>query len=236
MFIVYAHRGASEYAPENTMLSFNLGVFMGANGIETDVRRTKDGVLVLFHDPDLKRVTGVEGNVCDYTYAELREMNVKNEKTDTIDKIPTLDEFLAAFAWRDLTLAIEIKDPDIESEVMELINKYGAKDKCIITAFEYEFIRNVKAIDPTFRVGHLVKDVTDEVLADLKAIGAEQVCPLVSRITPERTAEWHEMGFEVRAWGVTNIERMKIPYDCGTEGTTVNFPDLLIKYMSQKQY
>ena len=58
MFVNYAHRGASEYAPENTMSSFYLGVEMKADGIETDVRRTNDGVLVLFHDTTLQRVMG----------------------------------------------------------------------------------------------------------------------------------------------------------------------------------
>lgn len=59
--INYAHRGASEYAPENTLSSFYLGLLQGANGIETDVQRTKDGVLVLFHDPTIDRVTNGNG-------------------------------------------------------------------------------------------------------------------------------------------------------------------------------
>ena len=236
MFIVYAHRGASEYAPENTLMSFNLGVYMGANGIETDVRRTKDGVLVLFHDPDLMRVTGVEGNIADYTYEELLQFNVKNDRNGTFDKIPTLEDLLKYFGWRDLTFAIEIKDPDIEAEVIAMLDKYNMKDKTIITAFEYEFIQNVKKIDPTYRVGHLVRDINDEIIADLKAIGAEQICPLVTKITPENAAECHAQGFEVRAWGVTDVARMKRAYDCKIEGTTVNFPDLLIQYIAQKQY
>jgi hypothetical protein len=60
MFINYAHRGASEYAPENTLSSFFMGAAMGANGIETDIQLTKDGIPVLFHDDSLKRVTGVD--------------------------------------------------------------------------------------------------------------------------------------------------------------------------------
>ena len=75
-FINYAHRGASSYAPENTMSAFYLGLRRGANGIETDVQRTKDGVLVLFHDDTLKRVTGQEGSIQDYTYEELQGFDV----------------------------------------------------------------------------------------------------------------------------------------------------------------
>lgn len=64
----YAHRGASEYAPENTLSSFYLGLLQGANGIETDVQRTKDGVLVLFHDDTLDRVTDGRGIISDYNF------------------------------------------------------------------------------------------------------------------------------------------------------------------------
>ncbi|MBS1484153.1 MAG: glycerophosphodiester phosphodiesterase, partial [Clostridium sp.] len=63
MFINYAHRGASAYAPENTLSAFYLGLEMGANGIETDIRRTKDGQLVLFHDATLEQAAGLQGGV-----------------------------------------------------------------------------------------------------------------------------------------------------------------------------
>lgn len=78
-FVIYAHRGASHYCPENTMMAFYMGMQMGANGIETDVRRTRDGLLVLFHDETLTRVTGAEGSIADYTYDELQKLLVKKE-------------------------------------------------------------------------------------------------------------------------------------------------------------
>ena len=70
--INYAHRGASEYAPENTLSAFYLGLMQGANGIETDVRRTKDGELVLFHDSKLARVTDGDGPLAEHSLAELK--------------------------------------------------------------------------------------------------------------------------------------------------------------------
>ena len=85
-FVNYAHRGASTFCPENTMLSFYTGIYMGANGIETDVQVTKDGVLVLFHDDTLNRILGIDGSIKDYTYEELRTYNVKNGLL--FDKIP----------------------------------------------------------------------------------------------------------------------------------------------------
>ena len=99
-FINYAHRGASHYAPENTMMSFYLGMQMGANGIETDVHCSKDGVIVLFHDDDLSRVTGKVGAVSDFTWDELQELNV--HKGNLFDKIPSFEDFLQHFSYHRL--------------------------------------------------------------------------------------------------------------------------------------
>ena len=94
-FINYAHRGASEYAPENTFLSFYTGMMMGANGIETDVQQTRDGVLVLFHDDTILRLTGAEGSIQDYTLAELQQFTF--EKDGLKDKIVVFEDFLRLF-------------------------------------------------------------------------------------------------------------------------------------------
>ena len=123
--INYAHRGASEYYPENTLMSFYAGVDMGANGIETDVQRTKDGVLVLFHDDTIDRVTDGKGNVCDYTLEQLKQFTVmKNGKKD---KIITLEEFLVRFGWMDLTFAIELKAKGVAKDTVDLIKKYNVQ-------------------------------------------------------------------------------------------------------------
>ena len=233
MFITYAHRGASEYAPENTLSSFYLGLSMGANGIETDVQRTKDGILVLFHDDTLDRVTGVSGKISDYTYAELTKFRVRNEKTNTEDIIPTMEDFLKYFGFRDLTFAIELKVADTEKDVITLLDKYGMREKTIITSFHFEYIETVKKLRPDYRIGWLAVDFDDEKLTKMKALGGEELCPKAQHLTPELVKEWHEMGYNVRAWGVTNIDIMKHACLCGADGMTVNFPDLLVKYKNK---
>ncbi len=234
MFVVYAHRGASEYAPENTMSSFQLGVHMGANGIETDVRRTKDGVLVLFHDKNFERVIGCEGCIADYTYEELMQFRVKNPKTDTEDIIVKFEDFLRYFSFRDLHFAIELKE-DLAGETLALLDQYNMKEKAIITSFKFDYIKRVKELRPDWRVGYLVKEVTEEILADLASIGGEQLCPQAKYVTAENVAAWHAMGYNVRAWGVTDFELMKNACDYGVDGMTVNFPDQLIRYRISKQ-
>ena len=229
-FITYAHRGASEYYPENTMTSFERGLEIGANGIETDVQVTKDGVLVLFHDKTLERVTGAIGSVCDYTYAQLCELSVKHG--DMSDKIPTLEEFLARFADMELTFAIEIKSDGIEHRVADMLLRDNIYKKCIVTSFDINHIKNVKAYAPNVRVGYLTSDTSDAVISELVSFGADEICPRGRELTAETVDKCHRVGFSVRAWGIANEEIMKQVYDAGADGMTVNFPDKLIDYIA----
>ena len=232
MFVNYAHRGASEYTPENTLLAFYTGMYMGANGIETDIQMTKDGVLVLFHDDTIMRLTGAEGSIRDYTLEQLRQFTFENN--GLTDKIVVFEDFLQQFGWRDITFAIEIKQAGIESQVVDMIRKYNIQSKTIVTSFMLGSVRATKAYAPEQKVGLLTKEVTEELLAELKTIGAEQLCPYAMDVTEETVARWHAQGFEVRAWGVKDEILMRQVYDAGAEGMTVNFPDKLTSYMAQK--
>lgn len=230
-FINYAHRGASEYAPENTLLSFYTGIFMGANGIETDVQKTKDGILVLFHDDTLERVTGQSGKIADYTYSELLKFDVK--KNEFTDKIVKLEDFLKKFAFRDITLAIELKFTGYEKEVAELIEKYNIAEKCVITSFEFECLEKMHAVAPSLKTGYLTRKEDEETFNKMKNASVDEYCPEAQMLTKEKVEKWHNMGFNVRAWGVYNEDLMKLAYDSGVDGMTVNFPDKLCAYINK---
>lgn len=232
-FIVYAHRGASEYTPENTFLAFNTAIYMGANGIETDVQKTKDNVLVLFHDDTLERVTGEKGSISDYTFEQLQNFFVR--KDNFVDKIVKLEDFLKYFSFRNITFAIELKQKELEKDVIELIRKYHIENKTVVTSFNFENIKKVKELAPDLRVGYLCKNVTDDVLERLKEIEADEICPHSSEVNKENVFKWHQAGFNVRAWGVSDENSMKNVYDCHADGVTVNFPDKLVKYIESKR-
>ncbi len=232
-FVNYAHRGASEYCPENTMLSFYTGLYMGANGIETDVRRTKDGTLVLFHDDTLTRVTGEEGAAEDFTFDELLQFNVT--KDGLSDKIVRFEDFLKAFSFRNLTFAIELKGKGVEKDTADLLRKYNMAGKTVVTSFSREMLENFKAYAPEFRLGHLTKAVTEEHAQKLLGLDIEEYCPLAEALTPQFTEYLHKLGFRVRAWGVTNEELMEKVLSCGADGMTVNFPDKLTKALARNE-
>lgn len=225
MFINYAHRGASAYAPENTMLSFYLGVYMQANGIETDVQMTKDGVLVLFHDDTLLRVTGQPGRVQDYSFDQLYRFTVSTGGLG--DKIVSLEDFLEKFSFRDLRFAIELKQPYIEKQVIDLLNRFEMREKTVITSFDFVNLVRVRSYDPGYEIGYLTCDASENVLSKLASLRAEEICPEAKLLTPELVQSLHERGLRVRAWGVKDEERMHHAYKCGCDGMTVNFPDKL---------
>lgn len=232
--INYAHRGASDYAPENTLSAFYLGLLQGANGIETDVQITKDGVLVLFHDNTLDRVTDFSGTVQNYTYDELRKAKVAGSSvTGFYDRIIKFETFLEHFAPYPIQFAIELKSGDVESPVIDLIRKFGIADRTTVTSFHFEYIQKVKEIDPSIRIGWLVHGDGCDCMNQLLAIGGEEMAPQASAMTPESVHILRNAGLGVRAWGVSKVDLMKKMCHLEVDGMTVNFPDRLSVYLDK---
>ena len=232
--INYAHRGASDYAPENTLSAFYLGLLQGANGIETDVQITKDGVLVLFHDDTLDRVTDFSGAVQDYTYDELTKAKVIGSSvTGFYDRIIKLETFLEHFVPHPIQFAIELKSGDVESPVIDLIQKYNIADRTTVTSFHFEYIQKVKQVDPTIRIGWLVHGDGCDCMDRLMSIGGEEMAPQASAMTQESVRTLRDAGLGVRAWGVSKVDLMKKMCRLEVDGMTVNFPDRLSVYLDK---
>ncbi len=232
-FINYAHRGASAYAPENTALAFHYGIMQGANGIETDVQMTKDGIPVLFHDNTIERMTNEDGAIGDYTYKQLQSFKVT--KYGMFDRIMKLEDFFYEFGWRDLTFAIELKGAGTEESVAKLIRKYKLESKCVITSFKREYLAKIHELAPELELGFLTSKCDDSLMEELRAEGIGEFCPHAASLTPEMVDNWHKNGFRVRAWGVGNSELMRNAVEAGADGMTVNFPDRLKAYLEERE-
>ncbi|MEM2727493.1 MAG: glycerophosphodiester phosphodiesterase family protein, partial [Candidatus Bathyarchaeia archaeon] len=123
------HRGAKGYEPENTILSFKRALELGVNAIEFDVRRTKDGEIVVIHDAEVDRTTNGKGLVGELTLSEIKSLS-----TEKGEKIPTLEEALD-FLDRKSKIFIEIKEVGIEEKVLEIVRRKGLEDNVIIISF-----------------------------------------------------------------------------------------------------
>ena len=216
------------------MMSFKLGLEQGANGIETDVHVTKDGVAVLFHDDTLDRVTNGKGKVTDYTYDELLGFDVIMGEYKA--KILTLREFLDEFSDQDITFAIELKQRGTAEAVIDILREYDLSKKVVITSFYYDELKRAAAYGKEFRFGHLTSDVSEAHTLELIADKISEICPQAALVVedPDLVAKWHKLGLNVRAWGVSN-EHMRGVLDAGVDGMTVNFPDKLTAILKERE-
>lgn len=233
--INYAHRGASAYRPENTEISFDLGLEMGANGIETDVQMTNDGVLVLFHDDEMGRTSNAKGKIIDYSYEQLKKFDFGGwfDEKYVGTQIKTFEKFAEKYFSLPIDFAIELKSSNCEKATLQIINDHNARDKVIITSFNYEFLKKVRQLDGEIAIGWLVDTIDGEKLQMLTDIDGNQICPKASNTSAEKIAQARQMGFSVRLWGISNEQIMNQAYTMDVDGMTVNFPDKLLTLMNK---
>ena len=233
-FMVIAHRGASSYAPENTLAAFDLAIRMGVTHIELDVHLTRDGHVVVIHDDLVDRTTSGRGPVAGHTLDELRALDAGAWFAPAFagERIPTLDEVLEHYRQR-VHLHIEIKghQPPLAHRTAELIRRHGVARAVTITSFQKSRLEEMRTAAPELPAGWLVSEVTDAVVEQARALALRQLCPRASLVTAELVRRLHAEGFVVRAWGVTTEELMREVVRAGADGMTVNFPDKLLAYM-----
>jgi glycerophosphoryl diester phosphodiesterase len=159
---IIGHRGASSLAPENTLASFRKAHDLGAEMIELDVHRTKDGHLVIMHDDTVDRTTGSHGAVKDLTLEEIRQLDAGSWFSPEFkgEKVPTFDEVLE-WAKGKVKIDIEIKNsvqyPGIEKDIIDRLKAMNMDRDVIITSFDPSCVKNVKSIDAEIKTGVLLK-------------------------------------------------------------------------------
>jgi glycerophosphoryl diester phosphodiesterase len=141
------HRGARAYEPENTLRSYKRALELGADAVELDVRQTKDNKIIVMHDADLKRVTNNETAVADLTLQEITALSL-----DKSEKIPSFEEALE-FLHGKTQVFVELKEAGTEQQVLNIINKVGAKDIVVLVSLLEDVLRTVKQLDPQIKTG-----------------------------------------------------------------------------------
>ncbi len=147
--LVIAHRGFSAKYPENTLRSIREALKLPVDGVEVDVRRSRDGVLVLMHDEAVERTTNGRGLVGRLSWAELRSLDAGAWMGEEFagEPVPRLEEALSEVAGRAV-LHIEIKEPGIESQVIRTVKDCDAQESVVIASFLEESLRAVKTLEP----------------------------------------------------------------------------------------
>ncbi len=238
---IYAHRGASGYAPENTLEAFALAADMGADGVELDVHFSKDRQVVVTHDPKIDRVSNGQGAIKDYTLDELRVFDFgfafyKGERRGI--KIPTLDEVYELLAPTGMTVNVEIKsaDPEICSACHEIAKKYNMEKKVIYSSFDHFQIAKMKEVAPDSFIAPLYSFNMLKPWDYAKAISAEATHPAYNQIEriPNYVEKCHELGIRVHTWTANDETIMSFLVDEGCDAIITNYPDVAINVRDKK--
>ena len=206
---ITAHRGASVKYPENTMAAFRGAKKLGADWIELDVQQTKDRQIVVSHDTNLGRVTGVNKDIIDMDYSEIEKLDAGSffNKKFKNEKIPLLEEVLQYAKDNNIRLNIELKpigeEKDFEKQVVDLIKKYEFEDRCVITSQVYSVLEKVKKADKEIKTVYVMSiaigNIIDAKYADAFSVEASNVNEgLVNTV--------HNSGKELYAWTINTEE------------------------------
>jgi len=157
--MITAHRGSMAYAPENTISAFERAISDYADYVELDVKETKDGVIVVLHDANLKRTTGVNKNIweVDYEYVQTLDAGSWFSEDFADERIPTLKEVIELCKGK-VKMNIEIKptghDKNLERGVADLIKEYNLYDSCVVTSMKYSVLTKIKKLNPRIKTGY----------------------------------------------------------------------------------
>jgi len=249
--LTVAHRGASGYAPENTLAAVDKAHELGIDWVENDVQRTKDGELVVIHDTTLSRTTDVEDRfpdrspwkVSDFTLKEIKTLDAGSWFGSQFkgEKIPTLREYLDRLTRNGQDLLLELKSPElypgIERETLGQLRREGWLDRLhtgsrlIIQSFNKAAVQKVHQQQPEVKTGFLGTPKT----GDLKEYAkfTDQINPTYTDATKDYVSAVHALKgphkkpLEVFTWTVNDAETARKVADAGVDGIISNKPDVV---------
>lgn len=225
---ITAHRGSSRSAPENTLSAMEAAIAELADSIELDVQLTADGVVVLGHDANLKRVAGINRAISSMTFEELRKLDVGSWFSEEFagEQIPTLEEVMEVCRGK-INLNIEIKsvgkDSELPAKVVELILQHGMEEQCVITSTSLSYLKQVKELEPALRTGYIISAA----YGNFYSSEAVDFISVRSSFVDERLIEnVHAQGKGVFAWTVNSKSEMERLILLGVDGIITDRPVL----------
>lgn len=233
---IIAHRGASHYAPENTLAAFEKALEQKADGIELDVRLSKDGVPVINHDATINRTSNGKGFIHSQTLEQLKSYDFGSHFSRKFrhEKIATLEEVLELVRDTDITLHIELKNgplipDDLEANTLELIYKYHMENKVIYSSFDHHSLQRLHKLDPRAKISLLfhinLLNFFDYV--DHTGLPVYGLHPNHFYVTEEMIAGAKERNMQLNVYTVNNKKMAKHYQQLGIDGLITNDPLIL---------
>ncbi len=228
--IVFAHRGANSFAPENSLSAFQKAIDMGCNGIELDVRLCASGELVVFHDKSTFRMTGVRGNIHKMSYPAIKSLRLKNPQGSP-EKIPLLREVLM-LARNRILINIDVKkDPfhrnDMEEKIVRILAEHRLEENIIISSFNPFILKKFAVLNPKLHLGYIFRN-----RSSIMILNGHPVQSLHARyhiLNPKYIRNLTQRAALIYAWTVDNENLMSELIQKGISGIITNKPELFMK-------
>lgn len=234
--MIFAHRGASGYAPENTMAAFQLALDMHSDGIELDLHQTKDGHIVICHDEELQRTTNGTGFINEHTLEELRALDAGRwyDERFTGERLPTLDEFMSLVAGTKIIINFEIKNipyyyEGIEKKLLDAVAGRHMLDQVIISSFDHYALCKIAELNPEVKIGLLFSTrIVDPCrYAEQLPFSAYSMHPDFTFVDEQYIRRCHQSGYKVYPYTVNSPQWYKEMQAAGLDGVITNYPDLM---------
>lgn len=238
---VISHRGASGYAPENTLKAFRLAVEMGAADHEFDVHRTKDGVLVVHHDFDLKNTAGADVKIADSSYPELKKFNAAAHflKDPSFQIVPRLQDVIDLISPDAELLNFEVKNdgnvyPGIERQVVEFLqSRPGLFEKALVSSFDGATLTRFRELSPELKLAYLGHGLSTVLLAPAlrkaRAVRAVNFHMSLRLAFKANVSLIKKAGFKVFIYTVNTKKDALRMQEIEVDGIFSNYPDILEK-------
>lgn len=236
--LVFGHRGASAYAPMNTIPAYVLAADQGADGIELDVHRSKDGHAVIVHDFTVDHTTNGSGRVDAMTLAELKALDAGSWFGEQFvgTRIPTLDEVFEAVGQR-VYVNVEIKSESAETDgveqvVADVIAKYNMQARVIVSSFNPLTLKRFRDIMPEVPIGFLYSnDMPIDTQALMKQLDLKHEARHPHHeMIDTAYMEWVKReGYRVNTWTVNDPARAVVLRDLGVDAIITDKPDVILK-------
>ena len=231
--LVIAHRGASGYAPENTLAAFKRAIALGATFIETDLQLSRDSRFVAIHDDTVNRTTGGTGKVHDLSLADLKRLDAGAWFGSEFagERIPTLDEILEFSKKHDVVFYLELKPGGSwggEHALIGALRESQEVARTVVISFDAGVLEGLRKIEPTLMTGLLFDGQIARPLDKAVEVGARQLAVRGDLVTPALLAEARKKDLQVVCWTVNQPAHMRLLIDAGVDGIMSDYPDRIV--------
>lgn len=232
MTSVWAHRGASGYAPENTLPAFDLALEQGADGFELDVQLTRDDEVVVIHDETLERTTDGNGWVADHSLADLKKLDASyGHERHAGTRIPTLGEVFDLVRDTVTMVNIELKNSrmaykGLEERVLALVEEHDMAHRVVLSSFNHYSLRHLVGLGSQLPLGALYSEPLWKPWQYATKLGATAVHPALGATRRKIVEKSHEHDLAVHVWTVNEPDDLKRMVALDVDAVITNYPNV----------